>query len=219
MILTCPNCATRYLVDPAVLAPEGRHVRCARCQESWWQEAPAEVVPTPPPVQPPQQPDLKSLRANLPALPRRQRSLVGAGWALLALVVLVLLGGGYVARTAIVDAWPAAARLYDALGIAWQAPERFTLELHNLNSSSRTDNGVPVLVVSGEVVNVGDKPQRVPPVRIGLRDAARREIRSWTVAVDPAELAPQAKTTFTAELSSPPSEARDLEISFAPPPR
>jgi predicted Zn finger-like uncharacterized protein len=40
MIVTCPACATRFVVDPAALGPQGRMVRCARCAETWFQAPP-----------------------------------------------------------------------------------------------------------------------------------------------------------------------------------
>lgn len=43
MIIACPSCATRYDVDEARFKPDGRTVRCAECNESWFVPAPQPV--------------------------------------------------------------------------------------------------------------------------------------------------------------------------------
>src|SRR5262245_49592459 len=35
MQIVCPNCATRYDVQPAAIGADGRSVRCARCRTVW----------------------------------------------------------------------------------------------------------------------------------------------------------------------------------------
>lgn len=40
MIVTCENCTSRFVVDPQVLQPRGRRVRCARCKVIWFQAPP-----------------------------------------------------------------------------------------------------------------------------------------------------------------------------------
>ncbi|MEO0412546.1 MAG: zinc-ribbon domain-containing protein [Pseudomonadota bacterium] len=40
LILTCENCSSRFLVDPQLLQPRGRRVRCARCKFIWFQAPP-----------------------------------------------------------------------------------------------------------------------------------------------------------------------------------
>lgn len=49
MILTCPECKSRYVVNPNALLPSGRTVRCAKCSHSWFQEKPADDVEIIPP--------------------------------------------------------------------------------------------------------------------------------------------------------------------------
>ena len=41
MIITCPSCLSRYVVDPAKIGAEGRTVKCAKCGHAWAQPAPA----------------------------------------------------------------------------------------------------------------------------------------------------------------------------------
>jgi predicted Zn finger-like uncharacterized protein len=38
MILSCPACGIRFKIDPSVLGPRGRQVRCGKCTHTWYQE-------------------------------------------------------------------------------------------------------------------------------------------------------------------------------------
>lgn len=45
MIISCPACTTRYVVPDSAIGVEGRTVRCAKCQHSWYQEGPELAIP------------------------------------------------------------------------------------------------------------------------------------------------------------------------------
>ena len=95
MILNCPACGTRYLIDPAVLGARGRHVRCARCSESWHQRPPEDMPkPLPPP---PIAPDPLPRRANLPAIRVPARRSAAPAWIALVLIFATLGGVGFFA--------------------------------------------------------------------------------------------------------------------------
>ena len=38
MLLTCSSCNSRYLINSADLQPNGRTVRCSKCNNAWFQE-------------------------------------------------------------------------------------------------------------------------------------------------------------------------------------
>lgn len=54
MLLECPSCASRYIIDPRKLGVEGRQVRCASCPNEWF--ARPEDLLDPPAAQPAAQP-------------------------------------------------------------------------------------------------------------------------------------------------------------------
>jgi predicted Zn finger-like uncharacterized protein len=85
MILTCPKCATRYIVPDSAIGHEGRQVRCAACRHSWFQDAaplamppqaqapvqaaPVQQVVQPQPVADPQPQDTPAVASTEPVAP------------------------------------------------------------------------------------------------------------------------------------------------------
>ena len=53
MIISCPACATRYVVPDTAIGVEGRTVRCAKCRHAWFQDGPELIAPAPAPDQAP----------------------------------------------------------------------------------------------------------------------------------------------------------------------
>lgn len=210
MILSCPACSTRYLLEPAALGPRGRQVRCAKCGHSWQQTPPADM---------PREVDLSLPPPGTLALPEsaglRGGSRRGLGLPLLILVLLGLgLSGGYFFRARIVTEWPGTAAIYELVGI----PVRILgagLELTNVAFTSRQSDGATVIDVRGEVSNRTDREITLPPLRVILGDDQDKPVSYWTFTLDRSTIAPGETVVFKTEGKNPPTGASKLHVTFA----
>jgi predicted Zn finger-like uncharacterized protein len=134
-------------------------------------------------------------------------SLLQTGILALALVDTVLIGW----RSDVVRMLPQTASFYSLL--------RLPVNLRNLTfedvtTSMEQHEGVPILVVEGNIFNAARKPEDVPRLKFIVRNAARQEIYSWTAIPSRASLASGEAIAFRTRLASPPPDARDLVLRF-----
>ncbi|MEO8812997.1 MAG: MJ0042-type zinc finger domain-containing protein [Caulobacteraceae bacterium] len=118
MILTCPNCATRYLTEDRQIGPAGRRVRCEACGHQW--SAPGAPAPLEPPVEDSAAAAPMFAPRPFPAarISPRVRPPARRGRAIWAAAVFVLVVGGALAfRAEITRAWPASAVAYATVGM------------------------------------------------------------------------------------------------------
>jgi predicted Zn finger-like uncharacterized protein len=135
-----------------------------------------------------------------------------AGWAGLVAAVLVI---GFAAanyRTQIVTIWPQSASLFSKFGMAVNTRGLDFTDIRHMNQS---EDGQPVLVITGKLVNVSSKRLDVPPLRVTLSDENRRAIYDWSFEPSSKPLAPGQSVAFRTRLSNPPSSARHVEMRFA----
>lgn len=356
MIVSCPNCATRYVLDAGILRPPGRHVRCARCQTTWFQEPALDLgadamipeaareavsdksrmLPAPPRIgaqteretaesggyrdrqrdlardldrdlpretgrelvrdtgrdgfrdplrdpapqrdvvrealgqdsYPPSQPvtrevsreslrDLErrepgfersrfepapSVRSgdidfdeparNEPPLERRrtkddrgrakERSSKGGSSGLLigGGMFLALLGAGaFVAHTMhpqITQVFPWTRGVYSLLGYTNNSRSRdVELDFADVSYAKEIENGVTVLAIRGQIVNVTDREVAVPKIQVTVNDSEKQKLYEWTVPPEQTKVAAKSKIPLSIRLESPPPEAWSLDIRFA----
>ncbi len=230
MIVTCPACATRYLVDPVALRATGRTVRCARCAATWHQDPPVDAPPpepaasqpvTPPAmvgggipaepqisINPPGDSSMERFRAQLPAIPepRRRFSAVQLGWAGLILFLVLLIGGLALFHIQIIDAWPPARRLYAAINWAPPLP-RAAYEIRHTNGSIDATDGHRAFIVTGAVANISQQVQPAPKMRLTLNVADGTIVKLYDFAIDHAPLQPDESVPFKYSATDVPPEA------------
>ena len=199
MIVRCPNCRTRYLVDLAVLGETGRRVRCTRCGHVWHQtpgvDAPAASDSATPPVP-------------------LDRPPAWAGWAAAGLFVIAALAGLALARNAIVTSWPGTVSIYDAVGLPIQAPLAQGLRIVDVQSERVKDGDRIILLVRGLVQNTTEKGRRLPPLRAVLADEAGSALHQWPVAALARVLDGGQSTPFESWLENPPEGAAKVSVGF-----
>ena len=257
MILTCPNCSARFMIDGHALIPAGRTVRCGACGHSWLQLPEPAAAGTgadegagfaAPPIPPPLPMGDTPAAAHAPEAPpppsadeggkrhgrRRGPVLAGAApaeqaapprrrgltrvlvWFLFVFVVAALVLGGYKYRNEIVRIWPPAMKLYETLGVGTEPPTGFLLRVpqESLRFRRESEGGIPILVVSGEILNESTRPQRITPMRILLLDKENRVLRTERVKIDDRTLDPGKRLPFQTSIPNAPPEAAAVRITF-----
>jgi predicted Zn finger-like uncharacterized protein len=135
-----------------------------------------------------------------------------AGWAALILMVVGIGWSAVQYRQTIANLWPESASVYAALGMPVNVRG---MALINIAYQQDFEDGQPVLSVTGKVVNISNHELPVPGLRVVLTDDSRHELYRWTFDVGVPTLKAGAESPFVTRLSSPPPEARNLNISFA----
>ena len=242
MILTCPECSTRYLTKENAIGPNGRTVRCAKCDTTWFvasevdelalqdNQTPVEdIVPASAGIAAANAPDIPFDRHAMPAVEqpgahvvmrdkvdkeRRRRRLTSVGliWAIPLTLLFIAAILGYVFRQDIVNGIPQTATLYKSLGV--------DVKLSGLNiedpiTRSALVNGKPVLIVNGAVRNITTQAQDVPMVELSLHSKDGEPLVTWLVDVNKERLGEDERVTFISEYPNPPVDAVKLRYKFA----
>jgi hypothetical protein len=88
------------------------------------------------------------------------------------------------------------------------------LTFDDVVTTTEQHDGVPVLMVEGNIFNDARKIEDVPRLKFVVRNAARQEIYSWTTTPARSVLPPGEMMSFRSRLASPPPDAHDLVLRF-----
>lgn len=241
MIVTCPNCASRFHVADKALGTDGRKVRCGSCAHAWLQkpvveEAPvvaevafedsapepktADPAPAPKESAPAKEAPPAAAKARAPrpaAPPRRQRS-VGriVIWLVFIVVVAGILVGSYRYRQLVVNRWPSATGIYEAVGVSVVPPPSysFTFLKEKVETKFETVDGKSVLSVSGVIANKSSRSRPVPQIRIFVRDKDRKLVQTWDFSIEKKSLKAGENASFKTMIKNLAPGADKIEFQF-----
>jgi predicted Zn finger-like uncharacterized protein len=235
MILTCPNCATRYFVDDARIGPAGQVVRCAACSERWTahppepetlleEEAPLTAFePAPPPPEPVEAEETPFRETPADDLPRafreraqtrrkvRQAAAAGVIWAAVAGVLAVGLGLSLLLRQQVAELWPKTAGVYAMIGL----PVNLVgLAIEDQHARPALKDGHAAVIITGSLRNVRDKPVAAPALRVSLLNPAGKPLAVKIADPGGALIPPGEARRFVVDMLDPPVSATDVEVAF-----
>ena len=214
MILSCPNCSAKFMVDASALGPTGRQVRCGRCKESWFQ-GPAEpeaikLEETIPEfiIRP------RTPGSNLPAIkPPPRRNLRAFGWVLLVLLVVGALAAAWYHRDTLasriqgLDSLISGVLGPDALG------SRAALEIPRDRIAFSRDG--TALVVNGVIVNNSDSERDVPELQLVLGAASGETVATHGFSARAGRVPARGSVAYETRIENVPPAAETMTVRFA----
>ena len=159
MVITCPNCSKRYLVEDMNLSLRGRQVQCAACQHTWFYIPTQETL------------DLNQDATDALGLHRTQkndRTKSALGWVFLALSILTILMALFIGRHSVMQLWPHTTKVYKVLGL--QLPENLDdLKIEGLRPMIEpTPHGQKVFL-TGTIINEGSQAHEIKKLTIYVK--------------------------------------------------
>ena len=214
MILSCPECQTRFAIDAQALRPDGRRVKCGKCEHVWFEDPPPPNAAEPlsvTPLEPEEQSPLPT--PNLPAITSAdQKRTAGAAWILVCFLLVVVLSLAWFGRESIARAWPPAEIIYTSIGVDAFPPPGAGLSVDM--EVKRVDEKLELV---GEVLNTTNEILALPPIYAVLQDANGKRLRHWQLGVGIKVLGTGERVPFSTEIETVPEGTANVSVLFTNP--
>lgn len=202
MILSCPECSTRFVVNEALLEPHGRKVKCAKCAHVWFQEPnridgePVTVTPIddiPHSVRPIPE------GSGLP-VPTYDWSFSIARFVMLFIIFTLIAAGTLIAlRDRVVHAWEPSARIFEMIGLN-VLTEGHGIAIEDVKVIESTVDGKKMITVSGFLRNTTEVNRNVPNLMVRIEGSETEEF-IFEPPVDVLSLGQSSKFKYDHETS------------------
>jgi hypothetical protein len=126
------------------------------------------------------------------------------------------LAGAYQFRQTVVDEWPAATGVYEAVGIPVVPPPGYSFNIarDKLQLEFQGDGVGRRLVVRGEIKNISSRPRPAPRIMVFLQNDANKELKRHDFPLGTETVAPGESAKFTTRIDNPPVAATKIRLSM-----
>lgn len=114
-------------------------------------------------------------------------------------------------RQETVRLFPESAVVFEAVGLG---TSKLALDIRDVTGKLVLEDDRETLNVTGTITNLTKSVQKVPVLRLSVRNKVGHEIYVWTAAADQPEIAPGATTSFRRRLASPPGDSHSVMVRF-----
>ena len=245
MILTCPECASRYFVDDSKVGSAGRVVRCASCGNRWTARneestdlfdepseatmagdaamAPVDAAAT---TSAASEADSEPPVSALPGeeLPKVFRARADAERRLREATATGVIWAGMAAAMAVTVVGALifridVVRLWPTTAGAYASVglpvNTVGLVIENLKAEPSLEDGHAAVTITGIMRNITDHAVIAPPLRVELRNAKDKRVAGRIAAAADPKIPPSEIRHFAITILDPPRTAKDLVIDFA----
>ena len=197
MILQCRKCNARYLVPENSIGTKGRTVRCARCNESWYEppvDSPFdEALPNPLPTSEAETTeDFDKMLGSINAAANRSMSCnsnLPVRRATTSTALKMVVAALFITTVGL--------SLYMTMPNLFGILPSKGLVLADVKVNKNTDEKASTVEISGNILNESEEPRIIPKIRIILLDGANNPLQSWEFKSNDATLKPKEIMPFT----------------------
>ena len=146
---------------------------------------------------------------------KQERSFLAVvtAYSLATLMAFSFVGYCIFSQDKIISIWPAAAGLYEMVGLKIEIPGE-GLVIEKLDASIRKRGKQDLLLIRGNVINLRNKSIDVPPIQATLRGEDDEIIESWVIEPPVDILDSDADFEFKSVYRGLPQEATSVNLAF-----
>ena len=222
MIITCPNCSTKYSINKTILGVDGKKVKCFDCGHEWNQtlDSTKKTLQTKLLKEKPilsnvhkEEIDVKRLFSS--KIPKKKNYKFLYQLIPIILILSIYLNKKYF-NYEIRDYY-----------FKFYKPELLIIKINNNYDSfdlifnqkekevSILNNNQKVIKIYGKISNISDmRNHKIPKLQATLLDSKNNVITSWFFYADKEDLEPQESINFTTSYINDKQDISDIKIEF-----